>query len=110
MIQRELGASGSRISVVGYGAWEAGGDQWRASISHERIIGAMHAAFDEGIDWIDTAETYGHGRSEEVVGRALRGHEQVMAFTKVAPRLAEAASIRGAFALSPSPRGEVVGA
>ena len=71
---------------MGYGAWEAGGDQWGASISDDGIIAAMHSAFDEGIDWIDTAETYGHGRSEEVVGQALRGHEQVMVFTKVAPR------------------------
>ena len=45
----------------------------------------MRAAVDSGINWIDTAEVYGGGRSEELVGRALEGTRDVMVFTKVAP-------------------------
>jgi aryl-alcohol dehydrogenase-like predicted oxidoreductase len=44
----------------------------------------MRAGFDAGITWLDTAEIYGHGRSEELIGRAIQGRPDVMTFTKVA--------------------------
>jgi aryl-alcohol dehydrogenase-like predicted oxidoreductase len=80
-----LGTQGPPISVVGFGAWEAGGEAWGPDPGEERALEAMHAGFDVGINWVDTAETYGGGRSEEVVGRALTGRYDVMVFTKVAP-------------------------
>jgi aryl-alcohol dehydrogenase-like predicted oxidoreductase len=84
---RKLGRMGPEVSVVGYGAWEAGGDMWGANESEEVVVEAMRAAMDAGMTWIDTAEVYGRGRSEQLVGRAVQGRrEQVLIFTKVAPR------------------------
>jgi aryl-alcohol dehydrogenase-like predicted oxidoreductase len=87
MEYRKLGGEGPEISVVGYGGWEAGGDFWGPNASDEGVIAAMRAALDAGMNWIDTAEVYGRGRSEELVGRALEGRrDQALVFTKVAPR------------------------
>lgn len=80
-----LGSEGPDISRVGYGAWEAGGMAWGENPPDERTIAAMRAGFDAGINWVDTAEVYGGGRSEELVGEALQGFPDVMVFTKVAP-------------------------
>ncbi len=84
MKKQRLGSNGPEISVVGFGAWEAGGGVW-GEAPDEQSIEAMRAAVDAGITWIDTAEVYGHGRSEELVGRALEGLDALV-FTKVAPR------------------------
>jgi aryl-alcohol dehydrogenase-like predicted oxidoreductase len=85
--RRTLGARGPEISVVGFGAWEAGGDAWGPNESEHRVIEAMRAGLDVGIDWIDTAEVYGDGTSERLVGRAIEGRrDQVTVATKVAPR------------------------
>lgn len=85
MRTKRLGNAGPKISVVGYGAWQIGGDMWGPNPEVDQIIGAMHAGFDAGIDWVDTAEVYGSGNSEELVGRALAGRDDVMVFTKLAP-------------------------
>ena len=83
MEMRKLGSQGPEISVVGFGAWEAGGTGWGPR-SEDESIDAIRAALDAGITWIDTAEVYGSGRSEELVGRALRGRsDEAMVFTKV---------------------------
>jgi aryl-alcohol dehydrogenase-like predicted oxidoreductase len=71
MRTRTLGTA--EISVIGFGAWEAGGAVWGEGPGDEGSIAAIHAALDAGISWIDTAEVYGDGRSEEVVGRAIAG-------------------------------------
>jgi aryl-alcohol dehydrogenase-like predicted oxidoreductase len=81
---RRLGSEGPTISVIGYGGWEAGGTGWGAAPADEHVLDAMRAGFDAGITWIDTAEIYGNGRSEELIGRALRDRPNVMVFTKVA--------------------------
>ncbi|HXF74357.1 MAG TPA: aldo/keto reductase [Actinomycetota bacterium] len=86
MEMRTLGREGPGISVVGYGAWEAGGTDWGPNPSDDEVIGAIRAALDAGMNWIDTAEVYGDGRSEELVGRAVAGRrDEVLIFTKVAP-------------------------
>src|ERR1044072_4317360 len=85
MRTRILGAHGPPISVVGYGAWQAGGRNWGDPSPDDDVISAMRAAVDSGQTWIDTAEGYGKGRSEELVGRAIAGRrEDVLLFTKVA--------------------------
>jgi aryl-alcohol dehydrogenase-like predicted oxidoreductase len=86
MEMRELGATGPWISSVGFGSWEAGGSEWGPNDSDERVIHAMRAGFDAGMNWIDTAEVYGPHRSEELVGRAVAGRGDVLVFTKVAPK------------------------
>jgi aryl-alcohol dehydrogenase-like predicted oxidoreductase len=83
---QKLGSQGPEISVVGFGAWEAGGGIW-GEVPDDQTIEAMRAAVDAGITWIDTAEVYGRGRSEELVGKALQGLDALV-FTKVAPESA----------------------
>jgi len=87
MKSRKLGSEGPEISVIGFGAWEAGGGaEWGAAPPDERVIEAIRAGLDAGITWIDTAEVYGAGHSEELVGQAVAGRrDQTMIFTKVAP-------------------------
>jgi len=83
---RTFGADGPEISVVGYGAWEAGGADWGPNASDDVVIDSMRVIFDVGMNWIDTAEVYGQGRSEEFVARAVAGRrDEVLIFTKVAP-------------------------
>jgi aryl-alcohol dehydrogenase-like predicted oxidoreductase len=85
--RRELGARGPEISVVGYGAWEAGGAAWGPNESEDVVIDAIRTGIDAGIDWIDTAEVYGDGVSETLVGRAISGRrDDVVLATKVAPQ------------------------
>jgi aryl-alcohol dehydrogenase-like predicted oxidoreductase len=73
--------------VVGFGAWEAGGDMWGPNPSDDQVIEAIRAGLDAGITWVDTAEVYGDGTSEELVGRAISGRrDEVVVATKVAPR------------------------
>src|SRR5688572_4248684 len=87
MRRRRLGKQGPEISVIGYGAWEAGGTAWGPNESENVVIDAIRAGLDAGIDWIDTAEVYGDGVSETLVGRAISGRrDEVVIASKVAPR------------------------
>jgi aryl-alcohol dehydrogenase-like predicted oxidoreductase len=88
MRTRTLGSNDPEISVIGFGAWEAGGgSEWGESPPEERIVEAIRTVFDAGITWIDTAEVYGDGRSEELVARAIEGRrEEISIASKVAPR------------------------
>lgn len=81
---RKLGSQGPDVSVVGFGAWEAGGDMWGAEVDDRDTTRAIEAGLDAGMNWIDTAEAYGDGRSERLVGRIARRRTGVMVFTKVA--------------------------
>lgn len=83
---RRLGSQGPDISVIGYGAWEIGGDAYGPNPETSQVINAIHSALDSGMNWIDTAEVYGSGKSEELVGKAIKGRrEHVLIATKVAP-------------------------
>src|SRR3954447_19807901 len=82
---RQRGAGGPEISVVGFGSWEAGGMHWGPNSSEQDVIAAIHAGLDAGMTWVDTAEVYGDGVSERIVGRAVAGRDDVLVFTKVAP-------------------------
>ena len=73
--------------MIGYGAWEAGGDAWGPNESEGVVVEAIQAGLDAGIDWIDTAEVYGNGVSERLVGKAIQGRrDDVVVATKVAPQ------------------------
>ena len=86
MKTQPLGKDGPEVSVVGYGAWEAGGADWGPNESDDAVVDSMRTIFDAGINWIDTAEVYGQGRSEELVARAITGRrDEILIFTKVAP-------------------------
>ncbi len=82
MNQRPLGRSGLSASVIGLGAWVLGGGPvWGAETDDTESIRTIHAALDLGINLIDTAPAYGWGRSERVVGQALKGrrHQALLA-------------------------------
>ena len=77
---------GPELSVIGFGAWEAGGDAWGPNRSESEVIDAVGAGLDAGMNWVDTAEVYGDGVSEMLVGKALAGRRDgIVLATKVAP-------------------------
>jgi aryl-alcohol dehydrogenase-like predicted oxidoreductase len=88
MRTRTLGSKGPELSVIGFGAWEAGGGpEWGRPPPEDQIVEAIATVFDSGITWIDTAEVYGKGRSEELVARAVAGRrDEVVIASKVAPK------------------------
>ena len=88
MNTKRLGSQGPEISVVGFGAWEAGGGVWGDHIPDDQTVEAIRTAASSGMNWIDTAEIYGRGKSEALVGQALKGDDDTLVFTKVAPRRA----------------------
>ncbi|MGH3423606.1 MAG: aldo/keto reductase, partial [Nocardioidaceae bacterium] len=72
---RQFETTGMEITPVGFGAWAIGGGGWAVgwgSQEDQDSIDAIRYAVERGVNWIDTAAVYGYGRSEEVVGRALR--------------------------------------
>ncbi len=80
MEKREIGNTGVRVSVVGIGAWQMSGPDTPEGIDHgwgdvddARSVEIIHRAEELGVNLVDTADIYGNGHSEEVVGRALEG-------------------------------------
>ncbi len=79
-MKRMLGRSGIEVSAMGLGCWAIGGPFWAGEIplgwgevDDNESIRAIHAALDLGINFFDTANVYGAGHSERVLGRALAG-------------------------------------
>jgi aryl-alcohol dehydrogenase-like predicted oxidoreductase len=71
MQTRILGNTGYEISEIGFGAWQIGAD-WGAEVSRDTALEALGAAADAGVNFIDTADVYGGGRSEEIVGEFIK--------------------------------------
>ncbi len=74
MQTRKLGKNGPDLSVIGFGAWAIGGP-WQfgwGKVDDNESIDAIKTAYQNGINWIDTAAVYGFGHSEEVVGKAVK--------------------------------------
>lgn len=69
MNYRELGRTGWKVSEVGFGAWAIGGSWGEVPLDQARD--ALHAALDEGVNFIDTADVYGDGRSEKIIAETL---------------------------------------
>lgn len=81
---RPLGATGIQVSAVGQGTW-AMGAKWGPTDDQESMR-TLHRALDLGCRFIDTAQEYGDGRSEQLIGRVFRERgEQVPVGTKVPP-------------------------
>ncbi len=82
MQYRRLGKTGWQVSTISMGCWGIGG-QW-GPVEEAEAIRTIHAAIDLGVNLFDTADSYGLGVSEELVGRALRGRRDgVYVATKV---------------------------
>jgi len=97
MQQRRLGSSPVQVSEIGLGTWGMSGSFWGAADDAESIR-VIHRALDLGVTLIDTAEAYGGGHSEEVLGDALVGRrDKAVVATKVAPNHLEPAEVLAAF-------------
>ena len=87
MRYRPLGSTGLKVSEVGFGAWAIGGNAHGNSYGpteDEASIAAIEKAVESGCNFFDTADVYGHGHSEELLGKALKGHrEDMIIATKV---------------------------
>ncbi len=86
MKYRSFGRTGWQISSVSFGAWAIGGS-WGAT-DDEISIAALDRAIDLGVNFIDTADVYGDGRSERIIGTLLRRRsERIYVATKIGRRL-----------------------
>src|SRR3954453_15271290 len=87
MQTRTLGTTGREVSEVGFGAWQIGAD-W-GDVDEAEALATLHAAADAGVTFFDTADVYGDGRSERLVGRLLRERagEPLVVATKMGRRL-----------------------
>jgi aryl-alcohol dehydrogenase-like predicted oxidoreductase len=76
------------IGRIGFGAWQIGDDAWGA-VDERAALGALEAAADAGVTFYDTADVYGDGRSERLVGRFLaeRGDPRLVVATKMGRRV-----------------------
>ena len=90
MSTRVLGRSGIKVSAIGFGCWAIGGpftmdgtpDGWGA-VDDRESAAAIRRALDLGVTFFDTADAYGTGHSEQVLGRALAAHrDEVVIATK----------------------------
>jgi myo-inositol catabolism protein IolS len=82
MEYRSLGKTEIEVSEIGFGAWAIGGDAW-GPVEDASSILAIERALELGINFLDTADVYGNGHSEELVGKAIKGRrDQVILSTK----------------------------
>ena len=89
MEYRQLGRTDMRVSAISFGAWAIGG--FWGEVKDDESMRALHAAIDSGVNFIDTADVYGDGRSERLVARLRRERpgEQIWIATKAGRRLPE---------------------
>ncbi len=73
MILREVGKTGLRASVIGYGCWVVSGGEFWTGTDDQSSVRAIQAAFDLGINFFDVAPVYGYGHAEKILGKALQG-------------------------------------
>jgi len=83
LITRKFGKTDMTVSVVGFGAWQAGMHSWGSDYSEADIKDAVETAISSGVNFFDTAEAYGGGVSERTIGALLRDKDVYVA-TKVA--------------------------
>jgi aryl-alcohol dehydrogenase-like predicted oxidoreductase len=86
MQYRTLGRTGWKVSAISFGAWAIGG-AW-GTIKDEESIAALHKAIDMGVNFIDTADVYGDGRSEQLIAKLRKERsEEIIVATKAGRRL-----------------------
>jgi len=73
---RRLGKTGREVSEIGFGAWAIGGSWGRTDDAES--LAAMHAAVDAGVTFFDTADVYGDGHSERLIGRLLQERAEAL--------------------------------
>jgi aryl-alcohol dehydrogenase-like predicted oxidoreductase len=85
MRERPLGKTGRQASEIGFGAWQIGAD-W-GEVDEDEALATLHAAVDAGVTFFDTADVYGDGRSEKLVGRLRKERPEITVATKMGRRL-----------------------
>lgn len=75
MQQRILGLTGREVSVIGLGTWQLGTD-W-GEVTESDAMDVLQASVDAGVTFLDTADVYGDGRSETMIGRFLAAHPEL---------------------------------
>jgi aryl-alcohol dehydrogenase-like predicted oxidoreductase len=75
MKERRLGRTGLRISEIGFGCWAIGGNAY-GPVRDKDSLEALAAALDSGVNFFDTADIYGEGHSEELLGKFLKGRSR----------------------------------
>ncbi|MFC4466351.1 aldo/keto reductase [Streptomyces xiangluensis] len=89
MEQRVIGRMNQQVSVVGLGTWQLGAD-W-GDVKEEDALAVLDAAVESGVTFFDTADVYGDGRSEQLIGRYLRERPDadLLVATKMGRRVAQ---------------------
>jgi aryl-alcohol dehydrogenase-like predicted oxidoreductase len=72
MKYRKLGRSGIEVSEIGFGAWTIGLNWWGKSIEEEYAVKMLKRAYDLGINFFETADMYGKGQSEKIIGKVFK--------------------------------------
>jgi len=87
MKYRAFGRLSWQVSEIGFGAWAIGGTGWGKQEDADSIR-ALHAALDRGCNFIDTAQGYGDGHSEKIIGQVLKDRkgERIYVATKIPPK------------------------
>ena len=86
MKYRELGKNGYKVSEISFGAWAIGGT-W-GTVKDDESMAALHKAIDLGVNFIDTADVYGDGHSEQLIQKLLKERsEDIIVATKIGRRL-----------------------
>ena len=87
MEYRSLGRTGWKVSEISFGAWAIGGT-W-GQVEDAESLAALHRAIDTGVNFIDTADVYGDGRSERLIAQVLKDRpgERIYVATKAGRRL-----------------------
>ena len=81
--RRQLGKCGIEVSEIGFGLWAAGGSEWGPT-NDKDILDAIDFALDAGVNFYDTADVYGMGHSEELLGQVIAGRrEQFIVASKI---------------------------
>ncbi|GAA1520130.1 aldo/keto reductase [Dactylosporangium maewongense] len=89
MQERILGRTGAPVGVVGLGAWQLGAD-W-GEVDEDQALATLAAAHEAGVTFIDTADVYGDGRSERLVGAFIKDRPGITVATKMGRRVPQEA-------------------
>jgi aryl-alcohol dehydrogenase-like predicted oxidoreductase len=99
--KRKFGDTDLRVSEVGFGAWGIGGPAMAGDtpigwgeVNDDVSIRAIHEALDRGINFFDTADVYGVGHSEELIGKTVGNRDDVVIATKVGHRVVDDRFVR----------------
>src|ERR1700722_152528 len=83
MKKRLFDKTGIKVSEIGLGCWQLGGSDW-GDLDEKQCFEILSVAVEAEVNFFDTADVYGGGRSEEIIGKFLKGRsEQIFVATKL---------------------------